>query len=146
MEISEVDPTAGRDDAEKAKLQKELKRDKEQFAKEWDVEHKTFSRRKDNCRQNQIKAAALLWNQSSLGVRTKLKSCSDWESVERDPVKTLAAIKQHSMNCKASEFTHKTVLDALKNFVILKQQREESIADCSAGFKAAKVVSCWKRF
>ena len=78
LEISKVDPTTGKDDAEKAKLQKELERDKEQFAKEWDMEHKTFSRRKDNCRQNQIKAAALLHNQSSLGMRTKLKSRSDW--------------------------------------------------------------------
>ena len=60
LEISEVDPTAGKDDAEKAKLQKELERDKEQFAKEWDTEHKTFSQRKDNYRQNQMRAAALL--------------------------------------------------------------------------------------
>ena len=57
MEISKVDPTTGKDDAEKAKLQRELERDKEQFAKEWDMEHKTFSQRKDNCRQNQIKAS-----------------------------------------------------------------------------------------
>ena len=56
-EISKVDPTTGKDDAEKAKLQRELERDKEQFAKEWDMEHKTFSQRKDNCRQNQIKAS-----------------------------------------------------------------------------------------
>ena len=67
-----------------------------------------------------------------------MKSRSDWESIERDPAKTLAAIEEHSMNCEASECVHKTVLDALRNFVNLKQMREESIADHSARFKAAK--------
>ena len=43
LEISKVDPTTGKNDAEKAQLQKELERDKEQFAKEWDMEHKNFS-------------------------------------------------------------------------------------------------------
>ena len=41
MEISKVDPTTGKYDAEKAKLQKELERDREQFAKEWDTERNT---------------------------------------------------------------------------------------------------------
>ena len=140
MEISKVDPTAGKDDAEKAKLQKELERDKEQFAKEWDTEHKTFNQRKDNYRQNQIRAAALLYDQCSQGMRTKLKSRGDWDDTERDPVKLLAAIKEHSMNYEASECIHKTALDALKNFVNLKQNREESITDYSARFKAAKDV------
>ena len=112
LEISKVDPTTGKDDAEKAKLQKELERDKEQLAKEWDTEHKTFSRRKDHYRQNQMRAAALLCDQCSQGMRTKLKSRSDWDDIERDPVKMLAAIKEHSMNYEASECTHKTVLDA----------------------------------
>ena len=88
LEISKVGPTAGATDAEKARLQRELERDKEQFTKEWDMEHKNFSQRKDNYRQNQIKADVLLWNQSSIGIRTKLKSRSDWESIQRDPVKT----------------------------------------------------------
>ena len=52
----------------------------------------------------------------------------------------LAAIKDHSMNCEASECVHKTVLDALRNFVNLKQHRDKSIADCHARFKAAKDV------
>ena len=52
----------------------------------------------------------------------------------------LAAIKDHSMNCEASECVHKTVLDALRNFVNLKQAREESIADYFARHKAAKDV------
>ena len=69
-----------------------------------------------------------------------MKSRSDWEDIERDPVKMLAAIKEHSMNCEASECAHKTVLDALRNFVNLKQAREESITDYSARCKAAKDV------
>ena len=73
-------------------------------------------------------------------MRTKLKSRSDWEDIERDPVKMLAAIKEHSINYEASEYIHKTVLDALRNFVNLKQAREESIADYSARYKAAKDV------
>ena len=44
------------------------------------------------------------------------------------------------MNCEASECAHKTVLDALRNFVNLKQAREESITDYSARYKAAKDV------
>ena len=44
------------------------------------------------------------------------------------------------MNYEASECIHKTVLDALRNFVNLKQNREESITDYSARFKAAKDV------
>ena len=42
------------------------------------------------------------------------------------------------MNYKASECIHKTMLDALRNFANLKQQREESITDYSVRFKAAK--------
>ena len=42
------------------------------------------------------------------------------------------------MKCEASEHTHKAVLDTLKNFVNLKQQREESITDYSARCEAAK--------
>ena len=77
-------------------------------------------------------------------MRTKLKSRGDWEDIERDPVKMLAAIKEHSMTCEASECTHKTVLDALRNFANLKQaSREESITDYSARCKAARPEQVW---
>ena len=42
----------------------------------------------------------------------------------------LAAIKEYSMNYEASEHIH-------RNFINLKQNREESITDYSARFKAA---------
>ena len=52
LEISDVHPTAGATEEEKAKPQNVPKRDQTQLKSEWDIACKSFERRKDDHRQN----------------------------------------------------------------------------------------------
>ena len=55
----------------------------------------------------------------------KLQARTDYDSLERDPVLLIKAIEEASMNYCQEEYKHKTVFDALKHFVNLKQHKDE---------------------
>ena len=92
-----------------------------QFEKEFEIQYKNWTARKDAYRMNRPKAAALLWGQCSDGMKSKMKARKDFLKIENDPVLLLDAIKDHSMNYEATEYVHKTVTEAVKAFVNLRQ-------------------------
>ena len=91
---------------------------------------------KDNC----VKAAGLLLQQCSPTMKHKLQARPDYNDTDMDPVQLLQAIKEASMNCEADEYIHKTVQEALRGFVNLKQGKEESLNDYLDRFMTAKSV------
>ena len=91
---------------------------------------------KDNC----FKAAGVLLQQCSSAMKFKLQARNDYEKIEMEPIKLLQAIKEASMNYEADEYIYKTIQDALKSFVNLRQRNGESLNDYLERFMTAKSV------
>ena len=118
------------------------KRDKEneEFKLIFAEEGKAHVARQSQYRQNRPKAAALIMGRCTDRLKTKLQQRSDWDKIEKDPVLLLAAIKEHAMNYEATQYRMKTITDALKNMVNLKQNADESLTDYLKRSKAATDV------
>ena len=119
-QVSSVDPTQD---------QEKCDQETAQFDKQFDIEFKAFTARRETYRKNKGSAAALLWSQCSSGMKAKLQARDDFDDIEHDPVKLLVAIKEHSMNYEATECAMKTVMESIKNFVNLKQYPNEHLND-----------------
>ena len=70
----------------------------EQFKLEFTTKFEAHNNGVDQCRHNKASAAALLWKQCLSGMRAKLQARTDFEKIEKDPIKLLQATQQHSMN------------------------------------------------
>ena len=117
-----------------------LEFEKEQFKLEFTSMFETFRDRQDRYRSNKAKAAALLWKQCSTGMRAKLQARTDFNTIEKNPILLLKAIKEHSMNVETTQYKMKTVIDTMRNFVNTRQRHEETLNEYLERFKAAKNV------
>ena len=73
-------------------------------------------------------------------MRAKLSARTEFKQIEKDPIKLLEAIKQHSLSYETTQYKQKTMLDALRTLVNLRQKDDESILDYLKRHKAAKEV------
>ena len=129
----EVSVVPGTEPAAVAKREKENR----EFEMIFNKESEAFIQRQNQYRQNKPKAAALIMSRCTDRLKTKLHQRSDWETIEKDPVELLAAIKQHAMNYEATQYKMKTLCDALKNVLNLKQKDDESLTDYLKRSKAS---------
>ena len=132
----ETSKVTGNDAAEVAKREKETR----EFELIYSKKSEAFVERQSQYRQNKPKAAALIIGHCTERLKTKLHQRSDWDKIEKDPVLLLAAIKEHAMNYEATQYRMKTLADALKNWVNLKQNQDESLTEYLKRSKAAMEV------
>ena len=92
----------------------------------------------DECKENQFKAHAFLWEKCSPQMKRDIESQTDCKTrIENNPIESLQIIKVLSMNHQATKCPCETVHDALKTFVNVKQTLDEDITQCLDRFKAA---------
>ena len=116
-------------------------RENKQFEKEFEVQYTAFNTRMDQYKDNKISAEALLWNQCTNTMKSKIMSRKDYEShVKGNPIKLLEAIKEHAHNYESTQYQMKTIFESLKSLVNLRQKEDESCIDYLKRFKAAKDV------
>ena len=108
-----------------------------EYMKQYEIKMKSHMAREEAYQDNCVKAAGLLLQQCSTSMKYKLQARVDYEKIEMDPIKLLQAIKEAAMNYEADEYVHKTIQEALKNFVNLRQGKEESLNDYLDRFTTA---------
>ena len=112
-----------------------------QFEIQYGVQCKEYERRRNQYRENKVAAEALLWNQCTNTMKSKIQSRKDYlTNVKGKPVELLQAIKQHALSYESTQYRMKTVCDAMKSFVNLRQKEDESSIDYLKRFKAARDV------
>ena len=116
-------------------------RENAQYAKQFEIEYTAYNDRIVQYNDNRDTAAATLWNQCTPTMRSKLQSRKDFEaSVKDDPIKLLDAIEQHALSYESTQYIMKTICDAMKSFVNLRQKDDEGSIDYLKRFKAARDV------
>ena len=109
----------------------------QQFLKQYEVEYTKFFERKEQYASNKVKATALLWGQCNSTMRSKIQSRTNYETdIKDNPIKLLQAIKEHALNYESTQYQTKTIIDALKSFVNLRQKEDESSIDYLKRYKA----------
>ena len=116
-------------------------REDEQFKEEYKIEYTEYNRRLTKYKENKVSAEALLWNQCSNIMRSKIQSRKDYEStIKGDPVMLLTAIKEHALSYESTRYRQATIFDSMKSLLNLRQKDEENSIDYLKRFKAARDV------
>ena len=101
----------------------------------------SFVSREEKYIVNKGKAFALIYGQCNKALQHKLQAGKDFEEVIKgDPIKLLDVISEHSMSYVENKYPFSTALDAIKNYINLKQTDDESLVDYTRRFKAAKKI------
>ena len=94
-----------------------------QAEREFDVDYKLYKERVTQYEDNKSQAAALLYDQCSSTMRTKLQGRDNFlTDIKTNPIKLLSAIKEHALSYESTKYTQKTICDAMKSFVNIKQR------------------------
>ena len=109
-----------------------------QYEKQFEIEYLAHHERTTKYQENKSKAAALLWNQCTNTMRAKIASRTDYETkIKGDPIELKKAIKEHALNYESTQYRMKTIVDAMRNLVNLRQREDETTIDYTKRFKAA---------
>ena len=101
----------------------------------------TYVARMDKYIANKGKAFALIIGQCNKALQHKLQSRVDYETtIKGDPIKLLDAISEHSMSYVENKYPYSTTVDAIKNYINIKQTEDELLVDYTRRFKAAKKI------
>ena len=104
-------------------------RETRQFELVFEKEADAHVARTNQYRQNKPKAAAIILGRCTDRLKSKLQQRTNWDRIEKDPVRLLAAIKEHAMNYETTQYKMKTIADALKGAINLRQRDDESLTD-----------------
>jgi hypothetical protein len=116
-------------------------REEQQFLILYEAEIKRFVDRKATYETNLDKAYALLWAQCNKSLQNKILSRTDYETVIKgQPIKIIKAIEEFSMSFLEHQYDAVIVLDAVKNFLTIKQKDEEDLVDYTRRFKSSRDV------
>ena len=123
------------------KQQEQKEREDKQFEKQYEIQYQEYNRRITQYKENKAKAEAMLWNQCTNTMKSKVQSRKDYESdIKGSPIKLLQAIKQHALSYESTQYRMKTICDAMKSLVNLKQRDDEHPIEYLKRFKAARDV------
>ena len=120
--------------------EEEKARENEQHLNKYKIDYAAHKTRVDLYQDNKATVSALLWNQCANSMKAKIASRKDYDQIKSNPILLLAAIKQHALSYESTKYSMKTVCDALKSFINLKQRDDESALDYLKKFKAARDV------
>ena len=112
----------------------------EQNKMEFKADYDLFRKRKTAYEDNRTKAYAFLWERCTKGMQAKLEARTDFTTVKGDPLKLLAAIKQHALSYQDHRYGMSIILDALRVFLNTKQKENESLHDFTKRFRTASDV------
>ena len=116
-------------------------RENRQFEIIYEAQVNSYITRKDIYESNRGNAYAFLFSQCNKAMQNKLQMRTDYESsIEKNPIKLLDAIEEHSISYQENKYEMRVITDALKNFVNLKQKEDESLIDYTSRFKSARDV------
>ena len=75
------------------------------FEKQYEVLYTAFNAKKVQYDTNRSKAHALLWQQCTSMMRSKISSRPEYEStIKGNPIKLLEAIKQHALSYESTQY------------------------------------------
>ena len=94
--------------------------------------------RKQEYESNIGRAYALLFGQCNKAMQHKIQARMDYEStIKGNPIQLLKAIEEHSISYQENKYEMHIILDAMRNFINLKQADDESLINYTARFKSA---------
>jgi hypothetical protein len=100
-----------------------------QFEIKFKSEFDDFRIRKRTLDSNKPKAYAFLWEHCTKGMKNKIKSQTNYATIQQDPIELLKAIKEHALNYQEQRYKHTIVFDAMTTRFGTKQQDNESLQD-----------------
>lgn len=119
-------------------VQKEF--ENKQFEIEFKAEFDIYMKRKQTLDSNKPKAYAFLWERCTKGMKNKIESRTDFDTIQRNPIELLKAIKEHALNYQEQRYKHLIVLDAITTLLNTKQHDNESLQDYTKRFRVARDV------
>ena len=140
IDFSKMEPRLKISTIDKSKAEDKYNQETAEFMEQYKIRMESHMAREEKYQDNCVKAAGLLIQQCSTAMKYKLQARNDYDKIEMDPVSLLQAIKEAAMNYEADEYVHKTIQEALKSFVNLKQRQGESLNDYLERFMTAKSV------
>ena len=79
-------------------------------AKEWKIKYQAYNQRVNRCRTNKEQAYALLWDQCSSTMKSKILSRTDYEKdIENNLIGLMKAIKQHALSYESAQYRWRTI-------------------------------------
>ncbi len=111
-------------------------------AKAYDAEYmKLLVKRVETYQMNLSKAYAFLISKCAKGLQSKITQRADFTTkIEGDPIKLLAAIKEHSLSYEDTKYDMAIITESLRHLVNIRQGEEESLHDYTQRFRSAKDV------
>ena len=112
-----------------------------EFEMEQAADMELFAKQKRCYSNNKIKAYALLWEQSTRGMHSRVLSNKDYESkIKGDPIKLIKCIKKLSLNAQDSRYQPSITFNSMKAFLACRQQEGESLQDYTRRFKTTRDI------
>ena len=111
-----------------------------QFEIEFKADYDAYSKRVQTYENNKTKAHALLWERCAKAMKNKIEARSDYDTVKKDPIALLKAIKEHALNYQENRYSMSIILDAMRTLMSTKQKEGESLQDYTKRFRVARDV------
>jgi hypothetical protein len=89
---------------------------------------------------NKTKAYALFWEWCTKGMKNKLESWVDFDTLENDPIELLKAIKQHDLKYQEHWYDMSIIYDAITTLFRTKHKEHESLQDYMKWFCVSRDV------
>ena len=70
-------------------------------------------------------------------MQSKVEARTDFDQVKNDPIKLLAAIKQHALNYQEHRYVPMILLEAITAVIHCKQRENKALQDYVCQFKTA---------
>ena len=111
-----------------------------QFEMEFKADYDAYRKRVLALENNKTKAYALFWERCAKGMKNKLESRVDFDTLENDPIELLKAIKQHALNYQEHRYDMSIIYDAITTLFGTKQKENESLQDYTKRFRVSRDV------
>jgi hypothetical protein len=102
----------------------------EAFAAEFKADLELYAKHKQTYNDNKVKAYALLWEQCTKGMQSKILNVKDFSTVVKgDPIRLLKEIKRLALNAQDSKYQASVTVNAMHTFLLCRQKDGEALQD-----------------
>ena len=84
---------------------------------------------KDIVKENQMKAAALIWKYCSTQIQVRVQAHTTYNSIRDDPIGLLKLIKQMMHDPERAKYGYASIKEALSRMINMKQHESESLIE-----------------
>ena len=107
---------------------KKKETENKEFKIDYKPDYNTWKKQMEVYKDNKEKAHSFLWERYSLNMQVQIKSSTNYEStIQGNPIELLKVIKEYSLNYQTNKYDMDIVMDAINNFAILQQKKEENL-------------------